>query len=165
MKKHLFFICPTDHLEGIINRRFKQENYFLTSLGNSLQLEYDSVNEIQELILRRNITEISFVLAHDNRFVLDALHHAELARVSGMGNFYHSMSKLHRKTKIVWQPGNFRTLTLSHLLVDQIKALKSRLKYQLNDRIQMDAKIYDRSKNQFNDAAPELYHLERFCLN
>ena len=46
MQKHLFFVCPTDNLESVINFKFKHENYFLTSLGNSFEFNKDNVNEI-----------------------------------------------------------------------------------------------------------------------
>ena len=52
MQKRLFFICPTDNLEKAINFKFKQENYFLTSLGNSFEFNKDDVKEINTHIKR-----------------------------------------------------------------------------------------------------------------
>ncbi len=68
MQKHLYFICPTDYLETVIEASFLEENYFLTSLGNSLRLDSETLGEINGFIESKNINEITFVLSEDNRF-------------------------------------------------------------------------------------------------
>ena len=47
MLKHLYFICPTDFLEGVIENVFKQINYYYTSLGNSITFDKDSVKQLK----------------------------------------------------------------------------------------------------------------------
>ena len=73
MQKHLFFICPTDALEGLINRAYKEENYFLSSLANSINFSEAVSETINALIETKCITEISFVLSTNNALFLDAL--------------------------------------------------------------------------------------------
>lgn len=55
MQKHLYFICPTDHLETVINNTFKQENYYCNSLGNSIKFDSEMVGQINVLIETKNI--------------------------------------------------------------------------------------------------------------
>ncbi|MFT7073820.1 MAG: hypothetical protein ACJAX3_002820, partial [Patiriisocius sp.] len=61
MKKHLFFICPTDYLEFTINQSFKDKNYYFTSLGNSVKFHSETMYEIKHLIRKYDIREISFI--------------------------------------------------------------------------------------------------------
>ena len=63
MGKHLYFVCPTDNLETVIENHFQNKNYFLSSLGNSLGFSFEVVEEINSLIENKGITEINFVLA------------------------------------------------------------------------------------------------------
>ena len=67
-QKHLYFICPTDYLEPVIDATFNQENYYMTSLGNDLDLNDEFVGEINGFIETKNIKEITFVLSKDNHF-------------------------------------------------------------------------------------------------
>ncbi len=83
MRKHLYFICPTDRLEAVINARFKQENYYWTSLGNSVSFDNERVGEINALMETKSITGITFVLSDDNCMFLDALKDREFSSING----------------------------------------------------------------------------------
>ena len=71
MPKHLYFICPTDHLETVINRHYNEENYFISSLGNSIDFNKQFTAYLCDLVEAKGITEISFVLAQDNTLFND----------------------------------------------------------------------------------------------
>jgi len=93
MKQCLYFICPTDYLETIIERTFDQENYFYSSLGNSVIFTKDELSEIKKLICSKGIREISFVLADDNPIVLDALANQNFSDIRGLKKFYNQVSE------------------------------------------------------------------------
>ena len=65
MKKCLYFICPTDCLESTIQSTFHQENFFYSSLGNSVNFNECELNQAKQLICDKGIREISFILADD----------------------------------------------------------------------------------------------------
>ena len=73
MQKNLFLLCPTDCLESVVNHVFRNENYFYTSLGNSIVPEKRTLEYIEELITKHHITNVYFVLSNDNPIILDAL--------------------------------------------------------------------------------------------
>jgi hypothetical protein len=68
MNKHLYFICPTDHLETVIQKISQEKNYYLTSLGNSIDLDFETMGQINSLIESKKITQISFILSNNNHF-------------------------------------------------------------------------------------------------
>ena len=69
MLKHLYFTCPTDHLETVISESFDQENYFLSSLGNSVSFSSEFVNEVSSFIKAHSINKITFILSENNRII------------------------------------------------------------------------------------------------
>jgi hypothetical protein len=69
----LFFICPTDFLETEIMKCFSSDNYFLTALGNNYHFDFRNVEQIQTLILAKNITQIVFVSDFRNNLFSNAL--------------------------------------------------------------------------------------------
>ena len=71
MLKHLYFTCPTDHLETTINKSFEHENYFLSTLGNSVSFSSEFVNEISSFIKANSINKITFILSDNNRIIRD----------------------------------------------------------------------------------------------
>mgnify|MGYP004137638051 CR=1 FL=1 len=74
MRKHLYFVCPTDHLETVINDHCYQENYYLTSLGNSVSFNSEFIGEINSLIEANRITEITFILSDNTSAILVQLY-------------------------------------------------------------------------------------------
>ena len=73
MHKRFYFICPADCLEYRINKQFKYENYFYSSLGNSFVFDSKNIDNIKEMIIKHNIKEISFVLSSNNTIIENAL--------------------------------------------------------------------------------------------
>ena len=74
MNASLFFLCPTDCLESIVNKNYKGNNYFYTSPGNNSSFDLISLESIKALICRHDIKNIYFVLSEQNKIVIDAKH-------------------------------------------------------------------------------------------
>ena len=70
MNASLFFLCPTDCLESIVNKIYKGENYFYNSLGNALTLDSTTLESIKRLVCRHNIKNIYLVLSEQNKIAL-----------------------------------------------------------------------------------------------
>ena len=73
MYASLFFLCPTDCLESIINKNYKGKNYFYTSLGNNSSFDLISLDSIKALICRHDIRNIYFVFSEQNKIVIEAM--------------------------------------------------------------------------------------------
>ncbi len=59
METTLFLLCPTDCLESKINEEFKGDNLFYTSLANNSSFDSKIIREIEELVNRYSIKEVS----------------------------------------------------------------------------------------------------------
>ncbi len=156
MQRHLYFICPTDHLESVINSTFKQENYYLTSLGNSIAFDTDMMVQMNELLHVKNIRDISFVLSDNNRILSDALENKDYSQITGLSNFYNEITKQKEHSEGVWQTYNRQFLMLSHHLNDKIKELRLALKALSIDPLPISGKIYDRNKETFSEIYSDL---------
>ena len=160
MKRHLFFVCPTDYLETVINKHFHQENYFVTSLGNSISFNSQVIEEINTLIEAKSITEISFVLSNNNKIIMDALKSENLKSLNGLESLYDRISDqtkrpiFHNETAFIGNYLNFK-----------VQGLMPQLNNWLSDKVKVNAKIYQRQTNIFKETYTELIHLENFCLN
>jgi len=165
MKKLLYFICPTDSLEPIINGVSKQENYFYSSLGNSIVFKKNVIRQTTKLIQSKRINEINFVLSNDNRIVLDALGSQDFSDVRGLENFYHQIVKQKKQTEMSWEPVARQSLILSYHLNHKIRELRDALAASTISQIKIGGKIYQRDENSFIDIYPDLICLEHFSLN
>ena len=67
MHKHLYFVCPSDNLESLIDKKFPQENYFLSSLGSSISFNSDFIEEVNALIELKGINKISILDKKENK--------------------------------------------------------------------------------------------------
>lgn len=165
MQKHLYFICPTDHLETIIHSTFSQENYYYTSLGNSITFDTELVRQLQELLVEKDIREISFILSDDNRIISDALGNHDFSKISGLDNFYCEIIRQKEFSEELWQSCNLRFLILSNYLNTRIKELKLRLKTLPTDQVKINGKVYSRQTKIFSDIYVDLICRECFSLN
>ncbi len=166
MRKQLYFTCPTDCLEPIINDTFKQENFYCTSLGNSLSFNVQVVSQIKKLIITNEIKEISFVLSIDNRIVLDALRKQDFSEVQGLSDFYGKMTKNKKHSEASWQKSDLH-MVLSYHLNSKIKELKHGLDANdlSVDQLKITGKIYNRKANTFDHIYSDLICLEYLSLN
>ena len=165
MRKHLYFICPTDHLEPIVNNTFKQENYYLTSLGNSITFDTDMILQVSELLQTNDIRDISFVLSHNNCIVLDALEKQDFSRITGLSDFYNQIARRRDHSEGLWRVNNLQFLILSHHLNDKIKELRLGLKCVSIDPVKINGKIYIRDEKVFKDVYPDLICNDYVCAN
>ena len=160
MNKRLFFICPTDFLEKIINDTFKGENYFVTSLGNSVVLDAEKVNEINALIEAKGIKEITFVLSDDNRIVHDAFAKQKFSKIIGLSNFYSEITNRNMHSLWSWQIRNLNNAVISNHLNKKISALRPKLSGWLMDKIELNTKIFYRQRSVFNEIHNDLLQIE-----
>lgn len=165
MHRHLYFICPTDYIETVINNRFPQENNYLTSLGNSVNFNLCFVEEINLLIETKQITEITFVLSDNNKLIQDALKSQDFKNVKGLKSFYDAIIEQKKRTKTVWQASDIQISIISYFLDLKIRELQTQLSNRSIDGVKIRAKIYYRQKDVFHEIYPDIFSLNHFHLN
>lgn len=165
MKKCLYFICPTDGLEFIINGTFHHENYFYSSLGNSVTFNDDDLNQTKKLICNRGIREISFVLSDDNRIVLDALGSQDFSNIKGLKKFYDQVIIEKKQLEMSWQILHPQFSILSSFLNHKIEDLKNGLSDLMIGEITLNGKIYRKKEHTFDDVFSHTICQEEFILN
>ena len=165
MKRHLFFVCPTDYLETVINKHFHQENYFITSLGNSISFNSQVIEEINTLVEAKSIAEISFVLSDNNKIIMDALKSENFDSFKGLESFYDRISAQTKRTDILKHVFHNETPFIGNYLNFKVQGLIPQLNNWLSDKVKVNAKIYQRQTNIFKETYTELIHLGNFCLN
>lgn len=165
MQKHLYFICPTDHIETVINSTFLEENYYWTSLGNSVSFTRDTIQEMNTLIITKNITEITFVLSDNNKIVQDALQEQQFSDIRGLHRFYDAIIRQKQLTKLLWQTNNSKLPLISRYLHTKMKELHLSMDTEFNSQVKIGAKIYNSSEYFFSKIHAPLFHLESFNLN
>ncbi len=121
MQKCFFLICPTDCLESTINKIFKYENYFYTSLGNSFNYENKTLESIKKIIRKHKIKEIYFVISIDNKIILDAFGYQFFSEIRGLKKLYNEIISQKEESKISLQRGNDKFLVLSYYLNKRIR--------------------------------------------
>lgn len=160
-----YLVCPTDCLENTINKKFKQENYFYTSLGNSFASDGKTINCIKNTIRKHNIKEIYFVLSIDNKIILDALGDNEFVDIVGLKPFYKDIKRQRERSKIVLKKGHSQFSILSYYLNKKIKELESQLRKSSNLPIKISGKIYNKNQDTFTKIYSNLVCLEKHQLN
>lgn len=163
--RYLNFVCPTDCLEITIEKRFRGDNYFFTSLGNSISFDYDTVDNIISLIKNKQITDINFILSDKNRILLDAIHYRNHKDMRGLGAFYHRILDCLTNSNILYKHENNLALTISYFLNDQINNLVSELKSDSFLDIRIKGWIYHNKLSTFSDILPDMVYQEKRCLN
>ena len=165
MHKCFYIICPTDYLEYKINKKFKYQNYFYTSLGNSFINDNRKMNELKDFIKKHNIKAIYFVISMDNKIVLDALGSNEFSNISGLNNFYKEIRRQKKRSKISFKEDDFQFAMLSYYLNKKIKELELELSSLSDFSIKIGAKIYNKNLDVFTSIYSDLVCLEEYHLN
>ena len=165
MRKHLYFICPTDYLEATINQVFGQENYFVTSLGNNLDFDTAHIEEINALIQSKDIGGVSIILADNNPIVLDALGDRRFATISSLDNLYHQISRQQQDLSKLWHSTDLSTTILSAYLADKVDKLNAQLRNRAGLKVAIDAKIFNPQTDVFSEIFATLIPCEYFMLN
>lgn len=165
MHKCLYLLCPTDCLESIINKTFQYENYFYSSLGNSLVFDIETLGCLKGLIEKHQIKEIHFVLSHDNQIVLDALGNRYFSKIMALNNVYAEIEKQNKRSKARAHSENRQFSIISHYLSKKVKVLQLELNNLLYDPVKVRGKIYHSYQNTFTDVCSGLVGLEKHHLN
>ncbi|MEL6674957.1 MAG: hypothetical protein AAFR61_22305 [Bacteroidota bacterium] len=165
MGSQLNFICPTDHLESIISHTFGGTHYFLSSLGNSLAFDLETLEKIEELILEKNIRKVSFFLSDDNQILSDALSGQSLKKLVSLPGFYDQINQKKARSEELWTHNTSHSFIISYHLKQKINELTLRLGDPYFEAIDIEAKIYKRQKNLFQDIYPDLILQNQINLN
>lgn len=164
MLKHLFFVCPSDNLETLIEKNYFHKNYFLSSLGNSISFSDDFMDEINSLLETKDIQKITFVLSNNNRFILDAMINQEFKYIRGLKKYYQMVEERKELASKSFKNQNFRSLITSHILKTKVNELNSKLLDWIRNKITIKGKIYDTDKNSFIDVKIDLIQPESLFL-
>lgn len=165
MQKNLYFLCPSENLEAVIEKSFPQENYFLSSLGNSISFSDDFILDINSLIESKGIGKITFILSNNNRFILDAMKNQEFKYIKELKEYYKTIEKRKVLTIKSYKNKNFTSLITSHILKTKINELNSNLFDWIRNKISIEGKIYHPTKNIFFDVRINIIEPESLFLN
>ena len=165
MQKNLYFLCPSDNLEAVIEKRYPQENYFLSSLGNSISFSDDFILDINSLIESKGIGKITFILSNNNRFILDAMKNQEFKYIKELKEYYKTIEERKVLTIKSYKNKNFKSLITSHILKTKINELNSNLFDWIRNKISIEGKIYDPTKDMFFDVRINIIEPESLFLN
>ena len=165
MQKNLYFLCPSENLEAVIEKRYPQENYFLSSLGNSISFSDDFILDINSLIESKGIGKIIFILSNNNRFILDAMKNQEFKYIKELKEYYKTIEERKVLTIKSYKNENITSLITSHILKTKINELNSNLFDWIRNKISIEGKIYDPTKNMFFDVRINIIEPESLFLN
>ncbi len=165
MLRCLYFICPTDCLEATIDQEFGNRNFFYTSLGNSVDFDSDTLQQVIRLIEKNKIHKVCFVLSHKNRFVLDALGNREFYGIKGLDPFYKEIGNQVKRSEKSWQTCDPQFAILSFYLNKKIKELQTNLDTLLSAEIKIAGKIFNKDARSFEDIYPGLMWEDSLSLN
>lgn len=165
MKRKLYFICPTDHLETIINNKFPEENYFYTSLVNSVDFNLKNTLEISRLIEAKEISEINFVLSINNAFIRDALNKQLYSSLRGLKQFYFSVKEQKEYAKSIWYSNDVRIPIISNYLNSQIRLFLNQTYCENNNNVRVYGKIYNMTETSFEKIHYDLNYNGSYDLN
>ena len=164
MFNKLYFICPTDNIESIINSKLNDNNFYITSLANSITLNYNFIRELYLIIESKKIREITFVLSDDNRLINDILENKDNKNIRSLD---------HLNLEIYSHKNFFKKeLTISEIRLDIISYLLNQKKNELKNitdslglKLDINAKVYNKEVNEFTKVKSKLINMEFFNLN
>lgn len=161
----LYFICPTDSLEAIINNEFSTSNYYYASLGNSINLNNKTINSLEELIIKNGIVEINLILANDNCIIKDALGDQHYSNITGLNEFYYQLKYQKKFLDLFWKQVKKEDLMLSFYLNNKVKELEIMMKSFFINPIKINGKIYNKQERIFKDISFDSLVGDYFSLN
>lgn len=165
MYNHLYFICPTDHLEPVINNSFKQENYYITSPCNSIEFDTKMISKVSDLLQNEKIRDISFILSDDNRFISDGLDKMAFSKIQDFQSFYKRITHQKEYCDKFWQTSNYRFLILSYYINSKIIELKLGLNQLSHSHVSINGLVYKRQEELFCKIYSDLICKKCFSLN
>lgn len=149
----------------VINDAFRRDNYYMTSLGNSLSFDKNTIEAIHWLINAKGIKEISFVLSYSNVFINDALQSQSFSNVFVLSDTYYELARLKKRTRITWKARDSKEYIISYYLTNKVMALMPLLDTELTDRLQVNAMIYYENENTFREVFSNLIYNRDFVLS
>ena len=123
------------------------------------------MRQIEALIKKRKINEISFVLSCDNRIVLDALGNQDFLAIRGLSIFYKQVTLQKKQMGLSWKIWDHPSLLLSYHLNKKIRELKLELPDCAIDQLSISGKIYNRQEDIFTDIYPDVVCMEYASVN
>ncbi|WP_394749338.1 hypothetical protein [Spongiimicrobium salis] len=165
MQKSLYLLCPTDHLETIIDHRFGSKNYFYSSLGNAAIFDADVMLEIKEMIQKHHIKEVFLVWSNENRIVLDALGNQNFHEIRSLNNLYSGITQQIKYTVLLKQSANPEFSMMSYCLKKKVEELQREFNLFFRESIKVRGKIYNKQKNTFHPIHADLTCVEKYSLN
>ena len=165
MYKHLYFVCPSDNLEALIEKKFPHENYFMSSLGNSISFSKDIIEEVNALIESKGIEKISFILSEDNKLVLDGIKNQNFDNIKDLRRLFKDISEIKKETSKVYKERNIQKMITSKLLKRKIKEMNVNLHGWLSSKVSIDAKVYCRNSDEFKQVPNHLIEPHSLHLN
>ena len=165
MNASLFFLCPTDCLESIVNKKYIGENYFYNSLGNNLTLDSITLESIKSLVCRHNIRNIYLVLSEQNKIAVDVMEGQTFPKIRGLQNFNNSINQSKKQSELFWKTSEPVFSALSYYLNQKIRQLQLNLSHVLTQSVNLEGKIYIKSQNKFVDIYPDVVCFRDYSLN
>lgn len=147
--RHLYLICPTDHLERAICNCFAGDHYFVTSLGNAIAFNDEEIQEFNRWMIACAINNITFVLADDNRFVREALASTRVISTPSDNPLAPDLARA-LNLGLKQHPTLTDPLAITaSLLEHKVQQLQAKLNGAHGPKIHVDATIYKRAEGQF----------------
>lgn len=164
-KSTLFLVCPTDCLESTINKEFKGDNLFYSSLVNNSSFCINTVTNLEELVINNNIKEIYFVLSTQNKIILHAMAGQSLAQIRGLQNFDSHIKKNKELSELFWNSNNTTRVIISYFINQKIVQLKENFRSDINRLVNIKGKIFSKTENKFINIYSKLVCLNNLNLN
>ena len=164
-KSTLFLVCPTDFLESTINKEFKGDNLFYSSLGNNASFCTNTVTNLEELVINNNIKEIYFVLSTQNKIILHAMAGQSLSQIRGLKNFDSYIKKNKEMSELFWNSNDTTRVIISYFINQKIEQLKENFRSDINRLVNIKGKIFFKTENKFLNIYSKFVCLNNLNLN
>ena len=164
MASHLFFICPTDYIEGEIRNYFKGDKMFITSLGNSVEIDEELIIEILEMVEAKEISAISFILADDNTLFQEVKTKNRLA-LDGLKKLGQIIQKKTYSKSKIFQPESAHTRSILSFLEEKSAQLQAKLNRLDPQVMETNSFVFNRKRQAFTQVIPSFFNLSPERLN
>ncbi|MEM7161199.1 MAG: hypothetical protein AAF487_02050 [Bacteroidota bacterium] len=165
MRKKLYFICPTDHLEMEIDRITRVENFYFSSLANSIYLDQETVGQLSDLIETHQIQEINLVLSDENLFWKDDLSFLEATKTKGIIEASKQTKSKRKELRKHFEAEHLNDIVLKHFLKAKQKEMQSRLPKWISASLIFKSFLYVKQKRSLERIRFDRLELLKFSLN
>ncbi len=162
--KRLFLICPTDYLETQLNAIYGKDNYYYTSLGNSIELNKMHLGQIKKLIHKKQILEIIFILKENNNIISHSIKGNNLNDIKGMAKLSKEIKQYKPFVSHFTQEFIEQKLYISYLLNKKTLFLTEYLRPDFPE-VEIKAMIYENTNNRLINVIHPLLSNEKMCPN